>query len=153
MMAIWDLPYFRSMQVGDDLVDLISVRLRSGMPRYLPPFSSLSASLAYIGFFAGALRIHVAQVGLVEAVGRDALQVQRAELVRAGVRAASSRHVRVSRSNVAPANVVRVIRWVRFGRAGDDVQVGVGDDRRRIGAVGVLVDEAVDLVAARALAR
>ena len=68
MMAIWGAPYFRCEQVGDDLVDLVSVRLRFGMPRYFPPFSSLSASLRYIGFFAGALRIQSRKFGLVEAV-------------------------------------------------------------------------------------
>ena len=87
------------------------------MPRYLPPFRSLSASLAYIGFFAGALRIHVSQLGLVEAVRGDALQVQRAELLRAGVVQRRRGTAAVSRSNVAPAKVVRVIRWVRFGAA------------------------------------
>ena len=76
---------------------------------------SLSASLENIGFFAGALRIHDRELGLVEALRRDTAQVQRAELLGTGVVQARSRHSSVSRSHVAPANVVRVIRWVRLG--------------------------------------
>ena len=92
-----------------------SVRFSSGMPRYLP--STFSVGEAYIGFIAGALRIHERRFGLVEALRCDALQVQRTELLRGGVVQALACTPAVSRSNVAPANVVRVIRLVRFGAA------------------------------------
>ena len=94
-----------------------SDRPRYGMPRGRPSVGPSSVGLVYIGFFAGALRSHSREVDPVEAVRRDPLEVARARTPPAGASHTKSRQTAVSRSNEAPANVLRDIRWVRFGAA------------------------------------
>src|SRR3954447_12465055 len=84
------------------------------MPRYLP--STLSASDAHIGFIAGALRIHDRRLASSKQSGVTPCKYS-APNWSGGALCSLSRHCGVIRSNVAPAKVVRVIRFVRFGAA------------------------------------
>src|SRR4249920_2386486 len=95
-----------------------SVRLRFGIPRYFPPLRSLSASLENIGFIAGALRIHERSSASLKHSG---VTPRRYSAPNSSGLASCSffRQSSVSRSHVAPANVVRVMRWVKLGALPD----------------------------------
>ena len=146
-------PYFRCEQVGDDLVDLVfgEVQVRHA--------TVLAVDLAPLR--DGVHRLLRRRVADPRRAARPRskhsgvtpCRYSGAELLRAGARAACPGTSAVSRSNVAPANVVRVIRLVRFGAApAIDVQVGVGRSPA-VGSCRRFVRQTVDLVAARALAR
>ena len=71
MMAIWVLPSLPLEEVGDELVDLglVEAEVRHAADLAAAGRPSVRRS-AYIGFFAGALRIHSRRSDLVEALRR-----------------------------------------------------------------------------------
>ena len=110
------------------------------MPRVLPSVGPSSVGVGVHRLLRRRVAEPLAQVDLVEALRRDTLQVELAELLGRGVPHPVAALPRSSRSNEAPANVLRVIRWVRFGAASeytycsgwaiDRVAVGVHRARR-----------------------
>ena len=117
------------------------------MPRGWPSVGPSSSGSVYIGFFSGALRSHSRRSTGVEALGGDALEVAAPRTPPAAAShttVAARRGEQVERrpgERVARHQVGQVGR-----RPGVHVVLGVGDHRVAVG-----VDQAVDLVAARAL--
>ena len=125
-----------------------SLRLRLGMPRILPPLSSLAWSPTYIGFLPGALRSHSRSSTWLRHSGVTPWRYS-APNSSGGAFHTRSRHSSVSRSKLAPAKVLRVIRLVRLGAAPETTNSSGLASTGVVVAVGVGGRQPVDLVAVR----
>src|SRR4051794_32367598 len=86
------------------------------MPRYLPSVGPSLVGSAYIGFLAGALRNHSRRSIWFRHSGVTPFRYAAPNSC-GGAFHTALRQSSVSRSHEAPANVLRVIRLVRFGAA------------------------------------
>src|SRR5262245_43638346 len=88
------------------------------MPLVLPSVGPSFSGLVYIGFFSGALRNHSRNSTSLRHSGVTPSRY-RGPNSSGGAFQTRSRQSSVSRSNEAPAKVLRVTRLVRFGAAPD----------------------------------